>query len=84
MTARDDLDGLGNRLVCSHGVGADRDRDVGADAKPQIIAPEIEAAIHRRRLAEANDEFGAGHRQALSRADVNRHALPAPGIDFQP
>ena len=39
--------------------------------------------IHRRRPAEPDDHLRAGHRQALPGADVERHALPAPGVDLQ-
>ena len=31
-----------------------------------------------------DENFGAGYRQPFSGADVERHALPAPGIDFEP
>ena len=37
---------------------------------------------HGRR-PKPRQHFGAGHRQVLSRANVKRHALPAPGIDLE-
>src|SRR2546425_8771361 len=78
------LRGLADRFLPRRDdVRADGDRDVGADPKAAIVRLEIEAVIHRGRLAESDDDFGARHGQALSGADVEGHTLPAPGIDLQ-
>src|SRR5262249_2674900 len=37
-----------------------------------------------RRPAQADHDFRAGYGQRLPGADVERHALPAPGVDVEP
>ncbi len=64
-------------------VHAQRDEDVGADAKAHMVRRVVVRRIDRRRAAQAHQHLGAGDRQALAGADVERHALPAPGVDEQ-
>ena len=42
----------------------------------------IVSLVHCGRLAHPDENLGAGHRQILP-AEVEGHALPAPGIDFR-
>src|SRR5256884_1105808 len=78
------LRGLADRFLTRRDdVRADGDRDVGTDPKAAVVRLEIEAVIHRGRLAESDDDLRARHGQALSGADVEGHTLPAPGIDLQ-
>src|SRR5262249_20160964 len=44
---------------------------------------QIEATVHRWRLAEADSDLCARHRQVLAGADVKRYAAPAPRVNLQ-
>ena len=83
MAARYDFRGQAVGLCCgAQYINAKGNRDIGADAKPDVVRLQIEALIHRRR--QADDYFGAGHRQAFPGADVDGNPFPTTGIDLQP
>ncbi len=83
MAAGDHLHRLADRLLPRHAINADGNGDIGTDAGAHVIRLQIETLIHGRRLPQPDDDFGAGHRQALAGADVEGDAAPAPGIDLQ-
>ena len=41
------------------------------------------SGVNVRRPAELDQDLGARHGKALARADVERHAVPAPGVDLE-
>src|SRR6185312_2755360 len=67
------------------GVSAESDRNVGADAKAQIVGlARAEVSEHSRgRRAEIDDNLRRRDRQTLSAAQIERHPAPAPGIDLE-
>ncbi len=68
--------------LVQHGC-TNRDRHLGADAEPQIISHQGRVFDDRRRLSKPPDDLRARDRQMFSGANIERHALPAPGINFQ-
>src|SRR6516164_1780255 len=56
---------------------------VRADAEAQVVRRRRGRGVDRRRLAEPDDDLGAGDRQVLPGPDVDRNPLPAPRVDFQ-
>ena len=62
---------------------AQRDRDVRAEAKANVIRVTCRGGVEDRlrRPLEFHPHFGGRERQALARADVERHARPSGRVD---
>ena len=58
-------------------------RDVRTDAESKIVGDTTAGWKDDGRLVQADDDLGARYWQRLPGPDVERHALPAPGIHVQ-
>src|SRR5262245_47118377 len=58
-------------------------RDVGTDPESKIVGSTTARWKNFGWFAQTNDDLGACYGQRLSGSDVERDALPAPGIDVQ-
>src|SRR5262249_40886524 len=57
--------------------------DVRTDAESEIVRCTTASRKNDGRLAQADDDLSARYGQRLPSPDVERHALPAPGIHAQ-
>src|SRR5687767_754132 len=57
---------------------------IGRYTEAKIVGRKGNLGEDRRRLAQLDDDFSCGHWKTLSRADVERHTLPAPRVDLKP
>lgn len=57
---------------------------IGRYTEAKIVGRKGNLREDRRRLAQLDDDFSCGHWKTLSRADVERHTLPAPRVDLKP
>src|SRR5262249_36093181 len=61
----------------------DRDLHLGAQAEADVVAV-LRKLPGERRAAQLDEHLRARRRQGLPRANEERHAPPAPGVDGQP
>ena len=78
-------------LLADHLVGrvhhgdAERDCPLGNETEAEVVGQEERRSGTKSwRLPQADDNLRARHRQALSRSNVKRDALPSPRIEVKP
>src|ERR1700683_4426747 len=84
MMAGNDLHSFRFHLLArTQYIRAQGDGYLRTDAEPQVVVSGDSIPQDRGRISKPGEYFGAGDRQILPRANVERHALPAPGIALE-
>src|SRR5438132_8527959 len=74
----------GHLLAGSFDETAKGDQYVGIDAEAEVVRRRGSRGVEQGRLAQLDKDLRTGHREALARANVKGHALPAPGVNVEP
>src|SRR5437773_774802 len=74
-----------HRFAAGFDPGAHRNNKIGVEAEAKIVrlAGNGFAENRVRRIFKTHEDFGGGHRQALSGPDVKRHACPTPIVHIK-